>query len=502
MSLTRKVAYNTFTQAIGKILYLACSLAIVILITRYLGVSGYGNYNTVIAYLGFFTTLADLGLWMIMVREISQNPKDKQKIVGNVIGLRIFTAIIALVLASLIAHFLNYPQLVKTGILIFSVGIFFQLLNQVILGVFQIYLRADKAAISEILGRALTLVLIIWLIKIGAGFLLIITASAAGFTLNFIINIILARKYLKIIPQFEFVLWKQILRAAIPVAIVGILTTIYYKIDTVMLSLLPLTHVIIPSINHLTNPEAVGIYGVAYRVLDIVLVFPALFVGLIYPLISKHISINSEKTQNFFQRSFDFLLIFGTLISTVTFFLAPQIIDVIGGKQFGTSISILRILSIAFLPFFIGNLPGNVLVAAHKQKVLILPFFIFALMNIIANLIFIPYYSFFGAAWITTIGHFIVCIIAYILVWKHTNLIPSLKILPKVIIAGIFAGSLIYLVEKYNLLINWKLFLNISIFKEMFFVLILILAVSGIYLLILYILKGISKEDFLVLIRK
>jgi len=502
MTLTRKVAYNTAIQAVGKVLYLACSLAIVILITRYLGVAGYGNYNTVIAYLGFFTVLADLGLWMVMVREISQKPGQKEKIVGNVFGLRIITAVTALVLANAVSLFLNYPTEVKIGILIFSIGIFFMLLNQVLLGVFQIWLRADKAAIAEVAGRVLTLILVIWLIRRQADFYDVVAAASAGFLINFFLNFIFANKYLKIIPQFSWPLWKKILRAAIPLAIIGILTTIYYKIDTVLLSLLPLGKVIIPQLSHYSNSEAVGIYGVSYRVLDIVLVLPTLFVGLVYPIISQNISSNFKKTQAAFQRSFDFLVIAGVIFTAVTFFLAPQIIDVIGGSEFGQSIVILQILSIAFLPFFAGNLTGIVMTAAHKQKYLILPYLIFAILNIAANAIFIPYYSFLAAAIVTTCGHFVVCFIPYYLVWRHTKLIPSLKIVPKVLAAGAAIGGLIYLAQKSNLIFNWPSFASFPLGQEIVIVLSLILLSGLLYFLILYLVGGITKGDFVALVKK
>ena len=501
MSLTRKVAYNTIAQAVGKILYLGCSLVIVILITRHLGVSGYGNYNTIIAYLGLFAVLAELGLYMIMVREISQYPKEKEKIVGNILGLRIFTAIAALILATVVAFFLNYPQEVKTGILIFSGGIFFMLLNQVLVGVFQVYLRADKAALAEVVGRAFTLILVIWFIKQGAGLLYIVGAASLGFALNFFINFLLASQYLKIIPQFQTSLWKKLLKAALPLAIAGILWTIYYKIDTVILSLLPLERVAIESISHFSNSEAVGIYGVAYRFLEIVIAFPILFVGLIYPVISKNIILNRQRTKRVFQKSFNFLTISSLLFMLIGFFLAPQIIDIVGGSQFTQSVLVLRILSISFLPHFWGALTGIVLTAAHKQKFLIIPVLTFTIVNIAANIIFIPYYSFLGSATITTLGQFLLCIIYYYLIRKHTSLVPSFNILPKALLAGVGTAGLLILGQRSSFVFWQSAFYDLPIWQEFLLTSGVILILLIIYFFLLYLFRGIRKEDLLALRR-
>ncbi|MBA7490639.1 lipid II flippase MurJ [subsurface metagenome] len=500
MTLTKKVALNALIQTIGKVLYFGFSLAIIMLITRHLGVSGYGNYNTIIAYLGIFAVLADLGLYMIMVRDMSQRPKEQEKIVGNVLGLRIFTAIVALILAALVSIFLNYPLEVKIGILIFSAGIFFILLSQTLLGVFQVYLRVDKATIAEVAGRFLTLILVIWLIKKGAGLLPVITAAAAGFAFNFFLSFIFANQFIKIIPRFQISLWKKTIIKALPLGIVAILATIYYKIDIVLLSLLPLKKVLIFGISHFSNSEAVGIYSAAYRVLEIIVVFPNLFALLIFPIISKSIKSDPKRTQRVFQKSFNFLAIFGIFFTIIGFFLASQITDIVGGREFANSKIVLQILSIAFLPHFVGNLYGIVLTAADKQKVLIMPFFIFTAFNIIGNLILIPYYSFLGAALITVVGQFILCSVNYYLIWKHVKLAPSVKILPNILLAGTVVAGFLMLILRANFfaLDNFYLF---PIWQKMFLTTGLIMAVSAVYFMLLYLFGGVTKKDLISLRR-
>ena len=79
MSLAKKVALNTIFQLVGRIMTVFIALIIVVYLTRYLGVEGYGYYTTIIAYLGLFTILADFGFYMIAAREMAQKKKSQGK---------------------------------------------------------------------------------------------------------------------------------------------------------------------------------------------------------------------------------------------------------------------------------------------------------------------------------------------------------------------------------------------------------------------------------------
>ncbi len=59
MSYTRKVAFNTAAQMLGKVLGTAISIATVAALFRYFGVEGMGKYTTVFAFVAFFSVFAD-----------------------------------------------------------------------------------------------------------------------------------------------------------------------------------------------------------------------------------------------------------------------------------------------------------------------------------------------------------------------------------------------------------------------------------------------------------
>ena len=87
----------------------------------------------------------------------------------------------------------------------------------------------------------------------------------------------------------------------------------------------------------------------------------------------------------------------------MVYFLAPWIINVLSGNEFGKSVEVLRILLIAMLFAYAGHLVGFTLIAKGKQKAVLVVGIISLLVNVIGNLILIPSWGINGAAWITAL---------------------------------------------------------------------------------------------------
>src|SRR3990167_10087051 len=101
MSLTRKIAHNSLIQFAGKIIGTALALVTISLMLRYLKQEGFGVYTTAINFLAVFGILADMGLYLIMTREISKDNADINAITSNAFTLRLVVSVACLALAPL-----------------------------------------------------------------------------------------------------------------------------------------------------------------------------------------------------------------------------------------------------------------------------------------------------------------------------------------------------------------------------------------------------------------
>lgn len=395
MNLTQKISYNFLVSSLARVIGLAFALVSLGFITRALGSDGYGQYALVLAFLGFFQILADFGLQTLMVREISKPQADERSIVSHFFSLRLFLSIFFLALAPLLVLLFPYGQEVKKGVVFAFAGYLFFSQTQILQGIFQKYLRTDRWAVAEIAGRIAQLGLFYFGFRQGLGLFWFLGVFVISSFIIFIFSLIFSRAYVSFSFRVDFNYWKGILKQAAPIAAALIFTFVYFKIDTLMLGMLK-------------TEKDVGIYNLAYKVLEGLIAFPVLFVGLMVPLLSSSLIESCGRFKRIFQSAL-YILITGAVAGFIVGWLAaPLIIKILGGGEFSDAVLPLRLLLFACSFIFIGTLVGQTTIILGKQKKAAWAYGLGALFNILANLIFIPKYSYVGAAGTTVATEFLV----------------------------------------------------------------------------------------------
>jgi len=463
-SLTQKIAYNAVFSAGARIIEVALALVIIGLTTRYLGDSGFGDYVIVVAFVYIFSVIADLGLYSIVVREISREGADEEKIVNNAFTLRFVAGFFILGSAFFVSLIFPYSESVKSGIAIAALGFWILSNTQVLMGLFQKHLVMDRVSVAEIAGRIIQLLFVWTCVKLDLGFLYIIFSIFLGAITSFVLMLFFTSKYIKIRPRFDFGFWKKLLKQSYPLAVSAILVLIYFKLDTIFLSVMK-------------TSEAVGVYGLSYKILENLIFFPAMLVGLTMPIMSRLVFIDRAKFQSIVQRTLNVLLVAVTPMIFGTVLVSDKIIKLIGGSEgFADSPAVLSILMIALGFIFLGALFSNIIIAANLQKKLARIYFVGMVFNIITNFIFIPRYSYFGAAATTVATELLVTILMVIVIYRALKFFPSFAVLFK----ALFASSLMALA------------LHCFSYLNIFYLLIL---GGAVYLPAIYFLGGISKEE-------
>lgn len=461
--LAKKIAKNTLISAAARILGTAIALVTIGLITRYLSKAQWGDYSIILTFGGIFAVFAEFGLYQYLIKEISRPDADEKKIAGNLFTLRLIYSLFIFALAPLLALFLPYSHEAKVGILIGSLGYWFLSSYQVLMGVFQKYLRMDKVAIAEVFGRLLQLLIVFLAVRLNWGFFGVVWAMTFGGLATLLLIYFFVQKHIPVRLSFEFKFWKESLIQSYPLAISGVLTMIYFSSDSFLLSVLK------PSID-------VGIYRLPYKVLESLIFFPSMFVGLIMPLLSRYSIQSKEKFKNILAKSYDALIIIAVPMVLGTIAVSPEIIRLLGGGSYPEAAPILDILMLAVGMIFLGTLFSFSLIALEKQKKLLWISLFGAVFNVAANLIFIPKYSYYAAASTTLLTELLVTVLMMYYVFKEIRFLPPNKTLAKSILAFLPVMAILWQVR------NWNLFLNIGWAAALYFVL-------------LYALKGFSYSE-------
>jgi O-antigen/teichoic acid export membrane protein len=85
----QKVIGNTGWLFFDNILRIGVGFLVSIWVTRYLGPEQFGQLNYAIAFVGFFSSIAILGLDGIVVRSLVRNPDQKEEILGSAFVLKL-----------------------------------------------------------------------------------------------------------------------------------------------------------------------------------------------------------------------------------------------------------------------------------------------------------------------------------------------------------------------------------------------------------------------------
>ncbi|MBI2990123.1 MAG: flippase [Candidatus Magasanikbacteria bacterium] len=463
MSTTRQIAHNTIVQITGKILSTFLGLLAIGIMTRYLGQEQFGWYVTAITFLQFVGILIDFGLIPVTAQMLSEPHFDKKKLLKNLLGFRFVSAVLFLGLAPLAALLFPYPREVKIAISFTSLSFLAIAMNQVLVGYYQHKLSMHMQAMGEVIGRVFLIGGLWFVTTKGYGFLpvmTVVTLSSLVYTAVLWIHVYQKEKTGF---SFEATIWKAIMTKMWPIAISIIFNVVYLKGDTIILSLF-------------WPQETVGIYGAAYRVIDILAQTAMMLMGLMLPILAFNWSRNIKaEFKHRYQQAFDamMMLAFPMLIGVLV--LAKKIMVLVAGEEFVASGSALQILALAVFGVYLGAVFGHTAVAINKQKQTMWIYISDAVLTLIGYLIFIPVYGIMGAAWMTVFSELYAGLLLWIVIRHYSGVSLEMKTFSKIVFSSLVMGSALIILNRFN-------------------VLLLVLIAAAVYSLFLFGLDGISKK--------
>lgn len=418
MGIDKKAIFvNTASQVVVRFITLAATLISIKLLSNYLGVDGVGKYNTITTYVNFLLVIADLGLFSVTVREISKNPHNEKQILSNVYIIRLISAFLMCLVAVGIIFFTPYrhdPEMFY-GIMIATGFLFFNLMGSIYDIVLQYRLKMQYSATAEFLSKLLTLVALFIIIRLNGGFLWTASTIALMGFLIFIFKWYFGNKFVKFRPHYDKKIAIWIFNLSWPIGVVFIVSNLFFKLDTMMLFVIK-------------GAAAVGIYSVAYKILEVTAFIGSYFASALKPTLAENIDHKKEALSNVMSKSFNVMLFLAMPITVACVVYAKEIIVFLSNSDFISGSPALVFLAFTLPIIFFDVLLSEILIANDERKLFIRIAIFVLLFNFIFNLIFIPKYSFMGAAWGTLVSELVLLVI---------NLYYTRKIVPyKIDFAG------------------------------------------------------------------
>lgn len=387
VNLSQKVALNTLLLGGGRVVRAASGLIGTVVATRYLGADDFGQLLTAVAFVALLSIFTDFGVWAVTAREIAKRPEDEQKILSAVsaVGLCLSAAT---VVTALVGTFVVYGgedrDLVRLGILITLGGV----LITAPLGASTSYLIAHQKAVPAALGGLVAAIAFIVALAVvvaaDLGFAGVTAAYAIAVLLGATPPIMAALRHVSLRPGGDPSFAWKLLRSALPQGVILAITAVYFRIDTIILSLLG-------------TDRDVAFYGLSYRVLEFLLIVPILAMTTLFPEFARA-PAHSDRLLMLVQGALSGTLLVAVPMVCVLVGFAPEIVRLAGGADFAAAADVLRLLVVAVAFSYPATVFFNALVAMGRQGVLIRPLIGVLTANVALNVALIGPLSAEGSA--------------------------------------------------------------------------------------------------------
>ncbi len=398
----RTVGQNAVLNIIKTVLTILFPVITYPYVFRTLGVTGIGRYTFSASIISYFSLIAGLGINGYAIREGARLRGDREKInrfASEVFSIQIYSLTTALGLLLLACSFVNKFFGYRDLIAILSIEI---VLSSISLNwVYTVFEDYTFTTVISVILEAVSLLSIFLLVKsqqdvrIYAAISVISNYGYAVFTFFY------AKRYVSI--RWRRNPSKRHLKPVFLLFFSSIATTIYINSDITLLG-------------WMIGDDSVGIYGAASKIYIITKYIVNAAVTVTIPRMAYYIGNECfEKARAFGRNVLDgmFLICVPTLCGL--FFTSDLVIKVFSGGEFIRAATPLRILSIALVFAVFANFYVNcILMALKKEKVIMTAAVISAVVNIVLNVLLIPFFGENAAAFTTVCAEVIICMIGYL----------------------------------------------------------------------------------------
>lgn len=467
--------YKLFVKRIGlvvitNILIALSSLVLLPIMTKNYSIDDYGVWVQLNTTLALMPNLATLGLPYTMVIFLSpeKNKKKIQEEFYSIAGIVLFSTIFISALLFLFSNnvatalFNDDVNLAKLLPLI----VFFACLNVFLLNFFRTFQQMKKYSIFLITQTYLGIFIVSYFAINGFGILMTALGLLIANSITFFIMLMFIISNIGFkIPKFKNM--REYLSFGLPTIPSNLSLWIVDSSDRYVIGII-------------LGTAFVGYYSPSYTLSYIVMMIVAPFSFLLPSLLPKYYDAGEiKKVKTFLKYSLKYFLLFAIPVTFGLSLLSKSILIIITTQEIASNgYFIVPFVVLSALLYGIYGIMSNMIILKRRTKILGIIWIIAAALNLILNIVSIPYIGILGAAIATLLAYTTAFLLTlYYLKFKFE---VDLGFVVKSIISSILMSLVIVLTNPEGVL-------N---------VLIVVVVCTIVYLISIILLKGIKKEEF------
>ena len=401
----RSLFKDITTVFASKVFAILMGLLLGIILARILGPQGKGIYTTLTVVPAIIVSFTTLGMRRTAVYFIGRENYDLSRIVSAVITILVFSSLIGILATLTVFILIDDPKFIPLYIGIITFILPFRLAVVYIAG---IYIGRENFRFANMMKWTLPLInltlviLLVWVLNLNiAGALLsLLLASLATSLMGFFK---LSRDFTLRIA-WDGVIIKKMIRLGILYASSLLVIKLIHRIDIILLE-------------QLSDMKEVGYYSIAVNIAEKLWQLPVAM-GVVVMSRTANEKVKGEMEESL-GRLLRLSLLAGVLGAVAIYFLAPWLIPLLYGKDFGPGSVMLQTILPGIILFIIFRLLNSRLSGLGKPMTAIYSVVPALVVNIILNIIWIPEYGGVGAAMATNVGYILAMAL---LLWRYTRI--------------------------------------------------------------------------------
>lgn len=392
----RKYVANAGWFMIAKVGTLLIKMLVGIAVANYLGSSQNGILAYPLALISFFLAASALGLDTYLTRELIENPRHRDRLLGTAFRVRLIAGMCVLPLIYMVfAYISSYsaPPAPFGYIVIVSFICVLQA-THVLDSYFQAQTSGKTVMTIQIIANLISAVVKLTLLYLGAQLVWFVWSLLAD-ALFVAVGFLWMYRRTGLSPlrwEFDRRLSKVLIKRAWPLAFSAVLVTLYMKIDQVM-------------IGSLLSDSELGIYSTVVSLSESWYFIPVAIVAAVFPAIMNARRDDRSRYEARIQNLYDFLSLVSISIALVMTFASNWLYSFLYTAEYAQGATVLSIHIWAAVFVFLGTASSQYLIAERYLKLALVRTAAGAVINIGLNALWIPMYGINGAAVATLIAY-------------------------------------------------------------------------------------------------
>ncbi|MFC1888592.1 flippase [Thermodesulfobacteriota bacterium] len=437
MSTPLRIFKNFSVRFVGRILSIIISIVVMAMVGRYLREAGYGEYAFWYNLIFVLQMFSDVGLQVIIVREIAKCREKVSSFFGDAIFLKGLLSALFIVVTLLVGY-LIIPEPSMPFLIIIVLAAVIQPSQDISTWIFRGIEAMEYEAILTVFSQTVWIGCIYLFISRDLGIAHLLAAQLVANLLRTILGFaILLAKGIKPSFRINWTHYKGLLITSLPLGIAFITSMTYNYVNIALLK-------------WFAQPEDIASFNIGLAVTSGFLFIAVTLTTSFFPVFSRYVHEKDGRLPSFYAQVSKYLAIIAAPISVGLIFLADKIIALAFHHGFSDSIVCLQVLSVTLIFRFFNRMYHFVFPASDHQTRYLKHQLAGIVANVILSFILIPRYQYLGACMAFIAGEMVLFLLNYLVMSRIIAPLPFFTVFIKPLSASLAMGAVLFFFQGMN----------------------------------------------------